>query len=293
MDSKNNKYLFLNILGVVLILLLGIGSYNHYTNNEGQLDNDEKIKLVKKNIELEDDQKIKELSEKFEEVLNNETILKELNNVKPDSFKEQLKTAIGNNIGDIKQLYEADLDTIISEKSKKLIQFEKKNLKKDKINYWLIAFIILTAGILGGWARVNYGLLAPIKDNIEEMTKKMVEIYDKQSKIDQTVESKNNLQSELKALTVKMDNDTIEIKEKINAILKELPTKRDRVYTSIVFGVIASTISLLALKLTESSILDFNNNIDYFLLWAWCVLGAVFAKDSIENFYKSNKKKST
>jgi hypothetical protein len=289
MDSNSNKYQVLNILGVLLILILGIGSFNHYTNNNGSLDNDEKINLVKKNIELEDDKKIKELSEKFEEVLKNEKISKELDNVKSDTTKEELRKALNKNNVKLKQLYESDLDSIQSKKNKKLIEFEENNLKKDRINYWLIALIILTAGILGGWARINYGLLAPIKNNIEEMTKKMIDIYEKHNNIGQTVQNKD-FEADFKEFTVKVDKETNEIKEKINSLLKGLPSKKDRVYTSIVFGVIASTISLLALKLTESNILEFNNNIDYFLLWAWCVLGAVFAKDSIENFYNSNKK---
>jgi len=198
---------------------------------------------------------------------------------------ETLKKAIGDKNKTLTELNGTQLKEIADSKNVDLFKYEKEKYKVSP-NIWLIIFIIVTAGIIGGWARMNYSILPPLKNSMAELEKKMMAVLAKMKSINterddagQTqlmADTVNNTETELKAITKEMKD-----------ILEQVPDPSTRYYTSIVFGVIASSISLLALKFADSQVLKFEATIDYFVLWAWCLLGAVYAKDTLERVYNS------
>lgn len=274
---------------VVLILLLGVASFFNWSFGERGISKADAIELVKQKIDLEDSKKISEKSESFLNTLKSENALRELANdlkLGEDSL-ELLEKAIDATGESISKAYRTDMNEIIAEKNQIVYKHKEEEIKYQRVNYWLVALIILSAGLIGGWARINYGLLLPLTNNLEELITKMRDI---KKEIDEsksaTLDTRTNEVFARAAGQVGRKAEDFE--ERVNSILEDMPTREQRIATSMIFGVIASSITLLALKTADSDVFKFEDNMDYFILWAWCLLGAIYAKDSIERIYKKN-----
>lgn len=216
----------------------------------------------------------------------NEKLNQLIDNLELEDKKSNIKKLVQSKNKDIINLNSSNLKAF--KNSKNEIVFECESFKiKDKPNIWLILLIIISAGIIGGWARTNYSLLAPLKSNIAELEVKMKTIIDKIKGVSDETEVEEARIKMLANKASELRDNTESLTKEIRSVLDEIPDPSKRLNTSIVFGVIASSISILALKLTDSQVLDFANVVDYFVLWAWCLLGAVYAKDTLERVYNS------
>ena len=287
--STKNVEVFIKILTVILLILLVAASiFNKKISFQG-ISKDNAIKLIEANINYQDKEYIDSLTKKVRsEIGVNEKALlahQKTLNLADDKLKS-FEGIIDEKNDEFLNFHTKHLNALKENKNEIVFEFER-NKATNKTNIWLIILIILTAGIVGGWARVNYSLLLPLANDLQDLIAKMKGIKDE---IDKT--KSDDGQRPAAAIFNRAANQvrqkTDDFEQKIDNILNELPTKKQRVNTSIVFGVIASSITLLALKLTDSAVLKFNENIDYFILWAWCLLGAVYAKDSIERIYNRN-----
>ena len=219
--------------------------------------------------------------------VNDEKLVKTIDALKLENKKdESLKKLVDTKNEEILQLSENNLIEYKNSKNKVVFEYESHKIQSQP-NIWLILLIILGAGIIGGWARMNYSLLLPLKSNLEELEKKMIAILAKiKSGITSGDDAKDKSKISANAVS-QAQADTTKLAKEIRNILDEIPDASERLNTSIVFGIIASFISILALKLADSQILEFANDIDYFILAAWCLLGAVYAKDTLERLYNS------
>lgn len=74
---------------------------------------------------------------------------------------------------------------------------------------------------------------------------------------------------------------------RIENIVKEIDEKDEKETANLIFGLIAASLSMVALRAFDSTILTFDELTDYFIFWGWCVMGAVFAKSWILSIYKN------
>ncbi len=234
-------------------------------------------------IEIED-KEVKNSVNAIKSAVNSLQLKENAPRLKEDTFNA-LMTAVDTKNKALAKKSDENLEVIKEFKNKTVYKYEESK-QKDSPNIWLIILIILTAGIIGGWARVNYALLLPIKNDLQSLISRMISVRDE---IDGLQNNQQPGQAQIRNQAVNLvSQKTDDLKLKIESIINDLPTKKQRVNTSMTFGVIASSIAILALKLTDSKVLEFNDTIDYFILWAWCLLGAVYAKDSIERIYNKN-----
>lgn len=283
---NKSTQIFIKILTVVLLLLLGAASiFNNKIPFQG-ITKDTAIKLIEANINYQDKEYIDSLLNTVQSKIktNEKTLLahQKTLNLADDKMKS-FEDIVDEKNAQFLEFHTEHLGVLKQNKNKIVFEYERQKAN-TKTNIWLIILIILTAGIIGGWARINYSLLLPLKNDLENLIARMKSIKDE-------IDISKTVRPEEVALTNAVNQvrqKTDDFEQKVDDIINELPTKSQRVNTSIVFGVIASSISLLALKLTDSSVLKFDGHIDYFILWAWCLLGAVYAKDSIERIYNRN-----
>ncbi|TGV03386.1 hypothetical protein [Flavivirga rizhaonensis] len=250
------------------------------TNDKQISSSIEGLSLKEKKLEFK--KHIKDL--KLLNKTNTEKINKIIDELDLEDKKEEIKALLESKNEEIIDLNSSNLKSFKDSKNEIVFKYESFKIK-DKPNIWLIILIILSAGIIGGWARTNYSLLAPLQNNIAELEKKMKAILEEIKGVDSEAK-----EVRIKMLTLQaseLNENTESLAKEIKSVLDEIPDPSKRVNTSIVFGVIASSISILALKLTDSQVLDFADTIDYFILWAWCLLGAVYAKDTLERVYNN------
>ena len=124
-----------------------------------------------------------------------------------------------------------------------------------------------------------------IEKDVKNIEKQLAECKGEvsQSGLNDRMEEATGFKFASKMLTIEENINTIN--SNIQRVVKSKEEKPKALYTSIIFGVIASSISILALNLTDSKILDFEKPTDYFILWGWCILGAIYAKRWIESLY--------
>jgi len=272
----------------ILIIVLAVLSFTDRKIFNNEDDVKTLIDARKVIINDADDKLIDNLNKTFIDKIrtNDEKLAKSLNSLGLEDGKDkEFMTVIDVKNKDLEESNSKNLEALKDSKNKVVFEYEKTKLKSIP-NIWLIILIILSAGLIGGWARTNYANLPDLKDNIEELVNKMKAILKEigESKVPVQNEGMGNKAS---VNIAAVEQNTDELAKRIKDVIDKVPDDNKRLNTSLVFGVIASSIAILALRLTESQVLDFDNTIDYFVLWAWCLLGAVYAKDSLERVYNN------
>jgi len=257
----------ITIIGILIILILvGLTYYKSEigTNNN----NEQKTKIDTTRILLND------------RALNLYLIKRNLANIEriqngtQDTF---IKKDLVKLLKEIYQENETFTDSIQNLKNKDIFPFkaEYNHLKNKIVNIWAILLIIIISGILGGFARTKYYLVDDILKELET-----IQVSVKNNISYNTLENNEELNQKLHSLTNRIND----LKDKDN----------EKVTINIVFGIIASSLSMLALTTFSSKILDFQSEIDYFIFLGYCLLGAVFAKNWIKSLYdRINNSKST
>ncbi|MEO1438616.1 MAG: YEATS-associated helix-containing protein [Bacteroidota bacterium] len=165
----------------------------------------------------------------------------------------------------------------------------------DSAKFKLKILIIIAAGLLGGFARTRYKyldeeLMAAVEDLDEQTQSANKEIKERLDNV--SAEDKEGLVPQ--ATAVEMEADLTSMKEKLENLHDKVgkfkhnrarSEEQHSMVANLTFGLIASSLSILALDFINSKVLDFERNVDYFILWGWCILGAVFAKAWIQNLY--------
>ncbi|MDC8004304.1 hypothetical protein POV27_09595 [Aureisphaera galaxeae] len=242
---------------------------------------DERIKKV----EFEDKVNLLEAEEEWIEMMNGQ-VSSFQKWIEDEEFEKQLLEYNSK----IKERHTKTIKTIQDDKTSTILEAYKQT--DDKIedieerdeeltklkapDYQLIIFIIILAGVIGGIARTNWPKLKIIKEEVEEVKETLTAVN---SGI--TIANADALKTEMDDTIKKMNQAILDIE----ATIASNTEKSKTLGASILFGIIASSISILALTLTESKVLEFEKATDYFVLWAWCVLGAIFSKKWIEILY--------
>nr|WP_288934789.1 YEATS-associated helix-containing protein [uncultured Allomuricauda sp.] len=286
----------LPLLTVLILAFLIYASFHSISVNTMYKVDDIKAKQQYEKLiaGLEDKEKIKDLTSSFKEMLSRKLESEEMEKLFQNEhvtfkiYKETIESFPNIMSAELSQKIEAILsartDSLYMAK-KELLSIKTKDALKP--NFWLIALIILSAGILGGYARTGYQYLMSIKDDLGDFKTDLLKMENNISTTLNSINSddiKTKLSLDTKTLqSIKVKADDIE--KKIGDAIQKEANRVQTVRASVLFGIIASSISLLALNLTESKILEFESGIDYFILWGWCVLGAVYAKNWIANIY--------
>ena len=161
------------------------------------------------------------------------------------------------------------------------------NKHKQKPDYQLIILIIVTAGIIGGIAKTTWSFLPEVAAELKKIEKKLEECKSKLPPVSN--DGDQNTREAINVLTRNIDftiNSTLNNIEKVidNAV-QDTKAKFSTYFASIIFGIIASSLAVLALNIIDSKILEFSKTTDYLVLWGWCILGAIYAKKWIEHLY--------
>ena len=166
-------------------------------------------------------------------------------------------------------------------KIKKELRLQKQSVRQP--NIWLLILIILLSGVIGGFASTKYNLLEDhFVDNAKDQVAKVIE-------------STNTFL--MRNVDTSMSEEIEKYKKDIDILNKTLSDMQqqegDKIKANIVFGIIASTLSFLALNTFGSKILDFQNDTDYFIFGGFGLIGAVFAKNWIKSIYEKTVKRSS
>ncbi|WP_422081477.1 hypothetical protein [Ulvibacterium sp.] len=218
-------------------------------------------------------------------------------------------------------MVDQNYQTINKEKRDSLLEYFKENLEnkvaldnltntQKKTNYTLIIAIVLLAGLLGGYARRYYPELKDVIKLAQEADQKAESLKSKATDMKRNAEIfsrsysssttiKSSFENEIKTLeneTNSIDIEAQNIKSEVNHLLKTVQDLSEHssdtsVLANLLFGIIASSLSFLALSATESKVLDFQSGTDYLILWGWCSLFAIFARNIIESIVNMIKKK--
>lgn len=246
----------------IVVIILIILSFNisfkegkAVTTFDGyKIDDETTFARLKENINSKDNEEIEKKSDSF---------YKYLNTLDDISEKKDI----------ISTKYIEDFNEVLKRKNAKLFKYQEQDIKSIKTNYWLIALIVILAGIIGGWVRTKYDLVKKIERTKEEVADKIESLTK-----DNNFERLNSLDNDEKD---KLVAETKKNWENLNNTF----TKSEVTNTNLLFGIIASSVSILVLKVTDSNVLEFNEVLDYFILWSWCVLGAIYAKSTLEKVY--------
>lgn len=166
-------------------------------------------------------------------------------------------------------------------KIKKELRLQKQFVRQP--NIWLLILIILLSGVIGGFASTKYNLLEDhFVDNAKDQVAKVIA-------------STNTFL--MRNVDTSMSEEIEKYKKDIDILNKTLSDMQqqegDKIKANIVFGIIASTLSFLALNTFGSKILDFQNDTDYFIFGGFGLIGAVFAKNWIKSIYEKTVKRSS
>lgn len=163
---------------------------------------------------------------------------------------------------------ESLVDSILNLKNNNIFPFKVDyyGLKSKRLNVYAIILIVTFSGALGGFARTKYALLEDLLEKLEVVKQSVNGVLPEENAKDKN----------------KLNSDISELKESIEKAKNE---DNEKVYVNIIFGIIASSLSFLALTTFNSKVLDFKSEIDYFIFLSWCLLGAVFAKNWIKSLY--------
>lgn len=162
--------------------------------------------------------------------------------------------------------------------------------KHGRPNFFLIFLIILLTGVFGGYARTRYDLLEAIIITEQSSQEKLKEIMKKADNLSNDMKTKSKAMASSSTAT-DLARETADM-ESIQADLSQLQDapspemEREKLITSILYGVIASFLALLALNLADGGLLQFKEMMDYFIFAAWCLFFALFAKNQIEYLYR-------
>ena len=205
-------------------------------------------------------------------------------------------------LNELYQKYDKSIDTFILDKTKKMKILESydksinvllvqknessfsdfkqilmyKSQKKKPCIPVIICLIIL-AGILGSIVRI-------FSDKLIDITKIEKNITAALAKTDVSSLKLNDGKS------VSVENLKLAIMDEVKKNVSVDENKPLTYVVNFVYGILASSLSFLALKLFDSKILEFNSTNDYFIFWAFCILGTLFAKERIRSlFEKTNK----
>lgn len=174
------------------------------------------------------------------------------------------------------------------------------NLRKDlyharqldkRPNIWLLVLIILLSGIIGGFAGTRY---KDLEDNLAEAAKDFKAVNALTNQIEGTSATRSTgtdndelvkQKEKIAELNAKIDTLNTNVTT-LNEQIKALKTREgEKVTTNIVFGIIASTLSFIALRTFDSKVLDFQSYTDYFIFAGFGLLGSIFAKNWIRSIY--------
>lgn len=290
---------------VTAIMILSLIALSfHYPN---VLKDEQSIEILfeakKSTIEWKDEKKIDAFSNKLlkEIEIHKKSINQSIDKIKSivcppqidqnkknrDSLKKKLLNDLSTSIkishDSLKKRNIEYLIMLQHDKNQIVFEYEKSKLNATpKINIWVILLIILSAGIIGGWARTKYSYLVDLEINLNNLDKTMKNITSRMSGIQRSgrndendTDATENTEQNIKKLNSEIENIVKQTKEDPN----------EQEYVNIVFGVIAASISILFLKISDSQVLKFESITDYFELWAWCLLGALYAKNTLIRIY--------
>lgn len=229
-------------------------------------------------------------------------------------------------INNITEVGTAQIKLIQNAKDDSLFKYYSEYQKysySNSVNWSLVVLIIFISGVLGSIVRMFYTSIVNIdfdKAKVEEILKKYSIQIDKttistlseniinainfdistenKATLKQTIINKfTELFSEKKAFS--LNNDNKALLQMTNNIVEELKRysikiKRPKYDTmdyvaNLLYGIFGSLLTFIILEGTQSSILDFSGNKDYFMFAAWCVVGALLVSDRLKSFIKTKE----
>lgn len=163
----------------------------------------------------------------------------------------------------------------IDQKNNDFLDLKKDQLMSNskRVNTWMLIFIVLISGLLGGYARTNSHLLKEAFETAKAIVEESKEL-----------ERTGGMETSITEKRRKLDSEQFKLLETI-AKMSEGNEDTEKTKVNIVFGVIASAMSFLALTTFSSKTLDFQSETDYFVFLGWCLIGAVFAKNWIKSIF--------
>lgn len=251
---------------VVALIVVGLLAY-FKSDTPLTPDYDDVVKVDTTQILLNDKLRLLDLEGKnraeLEQLLKNcrDTTVNTVDSI--DSMVENFKTVV-------KGIHDLKNDELFP------IKEEYYQLKSKELNIWAIIFIVLISGALGGFARTKDKLVEELFKDVEEAQELMSQIGDGKGGLD--TKMANVLSRKMNSINDKV----ISFRNKAEAGEED---NSEKVIVNIIFGIIASSLSFLALITFSSKVLDFQSDIDYFIFLGWCLMGALFAKNWIKSLY--------
>ncbi len=186
-------------------------------------------------------------------------------------------------------------DTLFKKAIKRLqansATLQKLEMEEEKPKTWTLMFLIVLSGFLGGIARTR---AKDLSDDPEFQVKKADEAaadlmaqMDDGQQVSETL-TKTEIKNRVAEIRAKLASAKNALADDVNT--PKAPKDENRARdANLIYGTIAALVAFLVLGLSDSNILEFNHSIDYFTFTAWCVLGAVFAKNWIRTAYERGK----
>lgn len=222
---------------------------------------------------------------------------KAANQKKLSKFKVQYKDSSYISVSTVseklKKELQGNVDLLLirnATKNKEVFPFKEEfyALKNKKINLWLVIFIMILGGVIGGFARTKFHLLKGIITKADNALNFSSELKKN------TLNSFENLSKKQTILEADIDEEKAKLYEIIEALKKEIEDikktvakqEKKNLGVNIAFGIIASSFSFIVLTFTKPSVLEFKSPIDYLIFLSFCLLGALFAKKWIIALYE-------
>lgn len=210
------------------------------------------------------------------------------------------------------------IDSIHALKNKEIFPFKAAfyQLKEQQLNIWALLVIIISSGVLGGFVRTKYWLLTDLTaitnatanmktalKNIETAVQtNNKEIENKSSNIQGAIQTEDkehakNIQQivqtnsqAVKKAVQRIEQPMVSFQESIENLKQEIKNNNtEQLIANMSISLIAATVAFFALHLFASKILDFQSDMDYFILSGCCMLAALFSKSWVEFLYDKFK----
>ncbi|MCI3937873.1 hypothetical protein MQX03_11730 [Chryseobacterium aahli] len=276
-----------NIGTIIILLVILIGAFLYYQKN-----NNKDFTIEKCEIEYKDLKKLDSIQKKLIE--QNDKILTKIkdpihidfivNKMKDAQKKDSLSqillkqnatiaTQINNQLDENLKTNQNEYRKLQGDKNKDLFKYIMLVFQNEKSV--LVLIIIIVCGLLGGLSSNFYKYLKDTIPLIESVNLKI-------NLLSQNI-SRANVQDDCFELNEKIQKLTAEINS-----LQIIINEENKTFTaSILFGILASFLSILILNATNSDVLKFETFIDYFIFACYCLLSSLFAKRIIESLIKT------